>query len=471
MGCGYLTVIMLARGLGPHAYGLYGSIMSVWVGVELIGRLGIPQALGKLSVENDTQAPALEQTGLALSFLIPAIVGALWLSAPAIAQTLQIPEGVALLRLAAIDIPFYGMYFTCDEILGGRRQFGAAAWGGVIYGAGKAAGIALLCGSGLSISGAFIVNIIASVAALLFMAKHVFLRAILPVGSCLPVILRLAMPMGLIALGVQVLLNIDLWALRVLGQGLTDETTGWYVAAVNVAKLPTVVSFVMTAILLPSISRALSRDDTALAQSYVQGGVRFLCVVLVPVCLLCTLTAESLMGCLYSSRYAEGASFLCVLLRVWPLLYLPQRFLCDVDRQRTIPTRGRDHPNIDPTGRGVSHPDDPVIRSDRGDDSDDAHPDIGSLYRGRPRPQAHGSVDGACGAPESRSGYGGYGGCRHSVNPKRTDAPYRVRWVTQPVCPRPHALGGTHPRGSPPLCTLALPNCALMPRMACIVML
>ena len=314
MVCGYLTVILLARGLGPHIYGIYGIIMSVLIGVELIGRLGIPQALSKLIPEDDAHASQLEQTGLALSLGVSTVVfGALWWSAPAIAEILQIPEGITLLRLAAIDVPFYGMYFTCDEILGGRRQFGSAAVGALIYAVGKAVGIALLFWWELSISGALIVNVLASIAALLFMAGHVSLRPSFPARACMAPIVRMALPMALFTLGMQVLLSLDLWTLRIFGYGLSDETIGWYVAALNVARLPTVASFVMMGVLIPVMSRAVSQDDMALVRRYVRGAVRFLFVVLVPTCALCALGAGSLMTLLYSSRYVEGALFLQIL--------------------------------------------------------------------------------------------------------------------------------------------------------------
>jgi O-antigen/teichoic acid export membrane protein len=322
MVAGYLIVIVLARGLGPHVYGIYGIILSILIGVELIGRLGIPQALAKLIPENDAQAAQLEQTALTLTLMVSGVIfGLFWLSAPSIAESLQIPEGTALLRLAAIDIPFYGMYFTCDEILGGRRRFGAAALGSLIYAGAKALGVVLLYWWGLSISGALLVNIIASIAALLFLARHVSLRAIIPERACMAMILRLALPMALFSLGMQGLLSLDLWALRMLGRKLADETTGWYVAAVNVAKLPTVISFVMMGVLIPVMSRALSQGNIALARRHVHGAVRFLCVVLLPICVLCALSAESIMAFLYSNRYAEGAVFLRILVFGFGLSY------------------------------------------------------------------------------------------------------------------------------------------------------
>ncbi len=315
MICGYIVVITLARGLGPKEYGIYGIIISVLVGVELISSLGIPQALGKLIAEDGERSSQFERTGLALSLIVFLSIFALfWLFAPAMADLFQIKDGTALFRLAAIDIPFYGLYFVCIRILGGRRQFGIAGLGESLYGLTKASGIMILFFLGLSVQGALIINIIASIGALLYMATRVSLRDIYPVLGLIKPILRLALPLGLFTSGLQVLFNLDLWCLKVLGQDLAEETIGIYIAAVNVAKLPLVVSFVMTAVLIPSLTRAEALNDKALAQRYIQGAVRSLWVVLLPVCFLFALTAEDLMALLYSNQYKEGALFLRILI-------------------------------------------------------------------------------------------------------------------------------------------------------------
>jgi hypothetical protein len=87
-------------------------------------------------------------------------------------------------------------------------------------------------------------------AALLFRAGHVSLRAIIPKRACMAMILRLTLRMALLSFGMQGLLSLDLWALRMLGRRLAEETTGWFVAAVNVAKVPAVLSFVMMGMLI-----------------------------------------------------------------------------------------------------------------------------------------------------------------------------------------------------------------------------
>ena len=42
MVSGYLITVILARGLGPAAYGVYGVVMSLLLWIEVVGDLGNP---------------------------------------------------------------------------------------------------------------------------------------------------------------------------------------------------------------------------------------------------------------------------------------------------------------------------------------------------------------------------------------------------------------------------------------------
>src|SRR5690606_26996941 len=45
---GYVITVVLARGLGPAAYGTYGVLISLLLWLEVSGSLGIPRAAGKM---------------------------------------------------------------------------------------------------------------------------------------------------------------------------------------------------------------------------------------------------------------------------------------------------------------------------------------------------------------------------------------------------------------------------------------
>src|SRR5688572_28034509 len=63
--CGYLNTVVLARGLGPVAFGIYGVVYSVLFACEQVLRFGIPQAMTRLVGAGMAKDPArLEATGV-----------------------------------------------------------------------------------------------------------------------------------------------------------------------------------------------------------------------------------------------------------------------------------------------------------------------------------------------------------------------------------------------------------------------
>jgi O-antigen/teichoic acid export membrane protein len=329
--CGYIVVVVLARGLGPSEYGIYGIVLSVLLSVELIGRLGIPQALSKLIAERQDQTSQLEGTGLTLTFLVfTGIFLLFWAAAPLMAELFQIAGGTSLFRIASIDIPFFGMYFICSHILNGRRRFGLESLGISLYGLAKAVGILVLLYLGLSVQGALVVNIVSSVIALIVVAVPIPRASFRPTLRFAGLVFRWAVPVGLFILGTQLLFNLHLWCLKVVGRTLPEETIGVYVAAISVARLPNIASFALMAVLIPSISHALGGGDTKLAQRYVHGAVRFLVAILLPACLLIAMKAGPIMELLYSSRYTNGALSCSILIFGLGFLYTILTTFCAI---------------------------------------------------------------------------------------------------------------------------------------------
>lgn len=307
---GYLVSIILARGLGPVEYGIYGIILSVLIWIEQVGRFGAQEAVTKLISEDDLRAPLVEnaaQTFLLIVFLLLFVLS--WLAAPIFSRLFQIPEGTSLFRLAILDIPVSGIYFAYQGILTGRRNFSAISAGLAVYGLTKLVGILIAVLLGLSIFWALIVNILGTVGALLVLATQVSPKSFRPSFVHMRPILHLAFPVGLLLLASQVLSNLDLWSLKIIGSE-KEETIGNYVAALNIARVPALAFSVVNGVVLPSIAMALAQQDIAMTRRYVHGAGRFLWVTLLPSCVLIALTAEDLMVLLYSSRYSDGASFL-----------------------------------------------------------------------------------------------------------------------------------------------------------------
>lgn len=301
--------VILGRGLGKELYGVYGVIMSVLLPAELIGRLGIPQATSKLLAEVRGAGRAIESTAITLtSAVFLALGGAFFAAAPWLAAVFEIEDGTRLFRLAAADIPFYGMFFCLQNILNGERRFAAESLGMSLYGVGKALGVVALLGLGVTLEGALVVNALASVLACGYSAARISPGAFRPTLAAAGPILRLALPTAFFTLGAQLLGNLDLWFLKWVGAP-SDEVVGLYVAANRVAMLPNLALFAITAILVPTVSRAASAGDDAMVRKLVRGAARLLMLAVLPACVYLALRSAPIMVLVYGAEYAGGALY------------------------------------------------------------------------------------------------------------------------------------------------------------------
>jgi O-antigen/teichoic acid export membrane protein len=311
---GYPIAIILARELGPAAYGVYGIILSILVWIEFTGAIGIPEAVTKLTAKaaDDERRDVIESTGQTLVLILYlGLFGVCWVTAPLIARMFQIPEATGLFRVAILDIPISGLYFAQQGVLGGRREFGALSGSMVLYGLTKFVGIIIALLIGLSIFWALIVNILATIAGLSFLSRYVSpIRPRLSAPQA-KIIVQLAVPIGLYLLVSLILFNLDFWCLKIIG-AVQNEVVGIYAAALNVAKLSDLASSAISDVLFPSAAILLTTGDREAGRSYVQDASRMLLLGLLPFTMLFALTAEELLTFLYTGAYATGTPVLAL---------------------------------------------------------------------------------------------------------------------------------------------------------------
>jgi O-antigen/teichoic acid export membrane protein len=314
-GSSYVVAAVLARALGPADYGVYGIIYSLLLSVELIGRLGVSQAVARLVAEHGGLEPRLEASGVTLILLVNALLFAVfWAGADWLAQIFNVPEpGGFLLRVAALDIPFYGIFIILMEILGGRRDFLSESIGLALYGLTKVVGVAVLLVVDPTITGALLLNVAASIVGLSYFMARVGRRSFALTLDARGPIIRLAIPVALGGLGTQLLSAVDLWALNAIGTAIADEVKGFYVAAITIARTPNLIAFAMTAVLIPAVGRATGMGDPVLVRATVRGAMRFLAITLLPGCALIAVEAKPIMALLFSAEYDQGAPLLRVL--------------------------------------------------------------------------------------------------------------------------------------------------------------
>lgn len=312
---GYLTVVLLARGLGPAAYGAYGVIMSIIVWLEQAGRMAVPSAAAKLLAESEHDRDELAKTTVVVNLVLYlAFFVLIWLTAPWLAAWFGLANGTAWFRLAALDFPLYGLYTSLQAIHQGHHRFARLGIAEVIYALAKCAGIAILLHLGISVDTALLMNVASSIVGAAVLSSRLGLSFTRPWLQTLTPVLAIALPMGLYSLAQLLLSSLDLWVLQMMSDASQAVQVGIYVAALNIARVPGFALAAVAAVLLPSVARATALNDLPLVKRYVNQALRFLLIFYLPTAFALMSQAEPLLQWIYSNKYAGGGLLLSILL-------------------------------------------------------------------------------------------------------------------------------------------------------------
>ena len=312
---GYLAVVFLARELGPSSYGVYGVIMSVLVWLEQSGRHAIPSASAKLLAETSHGQAELEKSALALNLGVHAVFFVLlWCAAPWLESWFGIANGTFLFRLAAVDLPLFGIYTALQATHQGGRRFFRLGIAQVAYALAKLMGVLVIIHLGMSLQKALLVNISASIVGVVLLLAGTSLRS---AGRWLvraPLIVAIAIPLGLYSIAQLLIGSLDLWTLQTLSPATEVASIGLFVAALNIARVPAFALATVSTVLLPSVSKAIALGDKPLVKHYMSQALRFFCLLYVPICLGLMAWPEELMQWVYSGKFAGGGVLLSILL-------------------------------------------------------------------------------------------------------------------------------------------------------------
>lgn len=310
VGSSFVIAAILARQLGPAAFGIYGVIISQLLWLEMLANAGVPGAIAKLMADGRYEHKAIESSARALLLGFSLVLFVLsWLAAPWVAQVMRIPDGAALMRIAIIDLPFMAFFASYDGILNGRRQFGALALAQVIGSLAKVAGVVALFALGFSIDRVLVVIVVSTCAACLVLSWRFPPRGFRPSGRIVREIAGITAPVGLYLISGQVLLNLDLWLLKGLWEG-NGDVLGYYVASMNLAKVLLVIPGAQAWVIFSSVAWAVAARDMERARRHIQDATRFAVIIAAAAWVILGLNAGEILALLYSRPYGEGGLFL-----------------------------------------------------------------------------------------------------------------------------------------------------------------
>jgi O-antigen/teichoic acid export membrane protein len=306
---GLLTAAYLARRLGPDGYGIFV------VAAALVGWIewGLVALLSRTSVRFVADAEDWRPVGATLvsAQAVLATIAALLLvvlAAP-IAGVLGTPALAGRLRLFAADIPLFCLAQAHRNILVGLGDFSERALAAAARWVSRLVLVIVFVELGLSIDGAILGSVGASLIELAVCRR--FVRP----GFSLSALLRLrtlwsyAAPLLLSALALRLFDKLDLITLTALGG--TPEQAGRYGAAQNLAILPSLFALSFSQLLLASLTRAYRDGDGAgpIARNALRG-----VLLLVPFVALAAGAAPEIVRLVFGPAFAAAAPLLAPLL-------------------------------------------------------------------------------------------------------------------------------------------------------------
>ena len=298
--------VYLARALEPKFYGdlaVVTSVINWWqvVSFSLLGAATIRFVAAAGNKWGEVAATAVRTQLLwSISLLVLYVA-----SASTIARLLGDPSLTPLLWLFGVDLIFYGLYQAYRRVLMGRRKYGTAA---ITWGWYWVAKVLLVCGLvalGLSVKGAIIGSVGASVVGLILAWWWNGVRTPEEWFSARTLIM-FGLPLtGLAVLG-RVFEYMDLWCVKALLA--SAQAPGYYWAAKNMYSAAMTVPAAVMVAMLPTLTQAIATKNQAACRELIEQAFRFVFVTMLGALALVSCGAKEVITLVFSAPYAAAAT-------------------------------------------------------------------------------------------------------------------------------------------------------------------
>ena len=294
--------IVLARILGPHAFGTYAVALVALVVLLSFNDLSVSLAIVRWEDDPAQIAPTVATLSLATSLLVYA---GCYFSAPAFTSAMGAPAATAVIRVLALNVVVDGFTATPAALM--QRQFRQDRkmiadqvnnW----LGAAVSIAFAWLGFGAMSLALGRVAGGAASVV-LFFIFSPVRVRYGFDRTKA-RALLKFGLPLAGASIFVLALSNVDqLIVDRLLG----PTALGFYALAVNLATWPVNMFSLPTRSVAPAAFARLQHDPPAMRNSFMSTA-RLLSAVAIPTCLLISAAAVPLVGLVYGTRWVPAAA-------------------------------------------------------------------------------------------------------------------------------------------------------------------
>ena len=275
---GILTVVFLTHRLGPEGFGSFTVASAIILWME--GSINTIFHSPTLKIVADAKDwSALGTTIVRLHFRVSLVASFfLWLLIPFIAELLHQDVLASYLYLFSLDIPLAGLADAHRNLLVGTGGFRQRALASVVRWIGRLLLIIALLELGLSVTGAILGNIGASLIEFTIVRHYIHppLWGVTKVN--LPGFWYYVWPLALFSISVSLFGRLDLLALKMLGA--TANQAGIYAAAQSLAVIPGIFAMSFSPLLLSTLSRLTSGGDVGQARNISSNAMRLVIIFL-----------------------------------------------------------------------------------------------------------------------------------------------------------------------------------------------
>jgi len=302
---GAVLSIYLPRALGPESYGLFAVAASVALWVETVGCFPFSSGLAKLIADAEDRWRPLARTTVFWGVLSMGAVAVLnFALAPTIAAALHDPGLTPYLRLFVLDYPFFVVFVLLGSILNGRRLYERRVLLVSAYWIGKPVLTVALVAAGLSIRGAVLASIGASVVAVVFGWRAGGVGRPRPATSLRPLwAFNWPLVIGLVFF--QLSRSLDMWLVKTL---LEDaRAPAYYAIAVNLHSVAFLLATAVAMAAFPTIANAVREGNRTALLGLIGNSHRFVWILGLGMLAVFVPSARAIVTFVFGPAYAPAA--------------------------------------------------------------------------------------------------------------------------------------------------------------------
>ncbi len=275
---GILTVVFLTRRLGPDGFGSFTVVSAIILWIEASINTIFHRPTLKFVADSKDWMP-VGATIVWLHFRVSLFATLfVWLLTPSIAKLLRQETLSSYLWLFSLDIPLAGLADAHRNLLVGIGGFRQRAFSSTVRWMGRLLLIVALVELGLSVPGAILGNIGASLIELTIARVYIRPPLLTIIKVTLPNFWHYLWPLVLFSVSVALFSKLDLLALKMLGG--TANQAGIYAAAQTLAVVPEIFAMSFSPLLLSTLSRLISAGDASQAMDISSDAMRLVIVLL-----------------------------------------------------------------------------------------------------------------------------------------------------------------------------------------------